>query len=128
MIYAKGGLDLLLRDGVAIVGSRDASAAGRKFARILARDLSDAGLVIVSGLARGIDGEAHEAALAGGTIAVLAGGLDNIYPPEHKDLHARIGDTGCLVSERPPGFSPRGQDFPRRNRHHFGARARSYRR
>lgn len=115
MIYAKGRLDLLDRDAIAIVGSRDASAAGRKFTRQLARAFADAGLVVVSGLARGIDGEAHLAALDGGTVAVLAGGIDHIYPPEHEALHRDIGDKGCLISDRPPGFRPTGKDFPRRN-------------
>lgn len=115
MIYAKGRLELLERDAVAIVGSRDASAAGRKFTRQIAGELSAAGLVIVSGLARGIDGEAHQAAIDGGTVAVLAGGIDHVYPPEHEALHAELGKRGCLVSDRPPGFRPRGQDFPRRN-------------
>jgi DNA processing protein len=73
-------------------------------------------MVIVSGLARGIDGAAHEAALKTGTVAVLAGGLDHIYPPEHEKLHADIAAEGCLVSELPPGFKARGNDFPRRNR------------
>jgi DNA processing protein len=75
-------------------------------------------MVVVSGLARGIDGAAHEAALAAdaGTVAVMAGGIDHIYPPEHEDLHAQIGAEGCLVSEQAPGFRARGNDFPRRNR------------
>jgi DNA processing protein len=72
--------------------------------------------VIVSGLARGIDGVAHEAALATGTVAVVAGGIDVIYPPEHEDLTRRIAEAGCIVSEMPPGFVPRAKDFPRRNR------------
>jgi DNA processing protein len=72
--------------------------------------------VIVSGLARGIDAAAHEAALATGTVAVLAGGADNVYPPEHANLQQRIAEEGCLVTENPPGFAPRAQDFPRRNR------------
>ncbi len=116
LIYAKGRLELLTRQAVAIVGSRDASAAGRTLTRTLAFELGAAGLIIVSGLARGIDAEAHHAALATGTIAVLAGGVDVVYPPEHDDLHRQIGETGCLVGEMPPGFVPRGQDFPRRNR------------
>ena len=116
LIYAKGRLGLLTRPSIAIVGSRDASAAGRTLTRSIAHGLGEKGIVIVSGLARGIDAEAHRAALATGTIAVLAGGLDIIYPPEHADLHAELGDIGCLVSEQPPGFTPRGQDFPRRNR------------
>ena len=72
--------------------------------------------MIASGLARGIDAAAHEAALATGTVAVLAGGIDNIYPPENAGLQRAIGERGCLVSENPPGFVPRAQDFPRRNR------------
>jgi DNA processing protein len=101
---------------VAIVGARDASAAGRSFAGRLARELGEAGYVVVSGLARGIDAAAHEAALSSGTAAVLAGGLDRIYPPEHEDLFSRIADKGLAVSEMPMGWSPRGKDFPRRNR------------
>ena len=116
LIYAKGRLDMLTRPAIAIVGSRDASAAGRTLTRTLALDLARAGIVIVSGLARGIDMEAHRSALESGTIAVLAGGIDIIYPPEHAALHEQIADMGCLVSEMPPGFVPRGQDFPRRNR------------
>jgi DNA processing protein len=116
LIYAKGRLDLLTRPAIAIVGSRDASAAGRTLARTLARGLAAAGLVIVSGLARGIDAEAHQAALQAGTIAVLAGGVDIVYPPDNAELYAEMSDIGCIVSEMPPGFTPRGQDFPRRNR------------
>jgi DNA processing protein len=116
LIYAKGRLDLLTRPAMAIVGSRDASAAGRTLARTLSQGLAAAGLVIVSGLARGIDAEAHQAALHSGTIAVLAGGVDMVYPPENAELYAEMCDIGCIVSEMPPGFVPRGQDFPRRNR------------
>ncbi|MEQ1717506.1 MAG: DNA-processing protein DprA [Hyphomicrobium sp.] len=115
-LYIKGRPELLNRPAIAIVGSRESSAAGIKIARMFARGLGDAGYVIVSGLARGIDGAAHDTALATGTVAVLAGGLDIVYPPEHKALQERIALEGCLVSEQPPGFSPRGQDFPRRNR------------
>jgi len=116
LLYVKGRVDLLNRQTIGIVGSRDASAAGHKIARDLARGLGEAGWVVASGLARGIDAAAHLAALATGTVAVLAGGIDVVYPPEHADLQARIGAEGCLVCEQPPGFSPRGQDFPRRNR------------
>lgn len=116
LIYAKGQLDVLQAPAVAIVGPRQASAAGRKLARIFAQALGRAGLVIVSGLARGIDGVAHEAALSTGTVAVVAGGVDNVYPPEHTDLHRQIGEQGCIISEMPCGFTPRGTDFPRRNR------------
>jgi DNA processing protein len=118
LIYVKGRVDMLARAMVAIVGSRNASAAGREMSRQLAAGLGAGGLVVVSGLARGIDGAAHEAALAagGGTVAVMAGGIDHIYPPEHEELHARIGTEGCIVSEQAPGFRARGNDFPRRNR------------
>lgn len=116
VLYVKGDASLLARQAVAIVGSRDASAAGQKLTRLFATKLGEAGYVVVSGLARGIDGVAHTAAMATGTIAVVAGGLDVIYPPEHAQLHAELGHSGCLVSEMPPGFTPRGQDFPRRNR------------
>ena len=116
MIYARGNVELLQQPALAIIGSRLASAAGIKMAKQFAADLGRAGLAIVSGLARGIDGAAHEASLSTGTIAVLAGGIDNIYPPEHGDLYRRIGEQGCLVSEMPPGFTPRAADFPRRNR------------
>ena len=116
MLYVKGRRELLNRPAIAIVGSRNASAAGLKLARTFAGELASAGLVVVSGLARGIDASAHEASLAHGTVAVLAGGADIVYPPEHTALQARIGEGGCLVTEQPPGFVPRGKDFPRRNR------------
>lgn len=116
MLYVKGRTELLSRPSVAIVGSRNASAAGLKLSRLFARELASAGLVIVSGLARGIDAAAHEASLEAGTVAVLAGGVDVVYPPEHDTLQMRIGETGCLVTEQPPGFVPRAKDFPRRNR------------
>lgn len=116
MVYLKGRSELFERPAIGIVGSRQASAAGVKLAGLFARAFADAGFPVVSGLARGIDGAAHHASLAGGTIAVLAGGIDIVYPPEHRELHARIGEAGCLVTELPPGFVPRGKDFPRRNR------------
>ena len=116
LFYVKGRIALLNRPAVAIVGSRHASAAGIKVARMFASELAAAGLTIVSGLARGIDAAAHEASLARGTVAVLAGGANVVYPPEHKELQARIGTDGCLVTEQPPGFTPRAMDFPRRNR------------
>ncbi len=116
MLYVKGRAELLSRASVAIVGSRHASAAGLKLSRTFARALAEAGLVIVSGLARGIDAAAHEASLDHGTVAVLAGGADVVYPPEHAALQDRIGEIGCLVTEQPPGFAPRAKDFPRRNR------------
>lgn len=116
LLYVKGRVELLSRPALAIVGSRQASAAGISFARQVSGALAAAGYVVASGLARGIDAAAHRAALADGTVAVLAGGLDIVYPPEHKELQAQIGETGCLIGEMPPGFKPRAQDFPRRNR------------
>jgi DNA processing protein len=116
MLYVRGDLTHLQRPSVAIVGSRDASAGGLTLARRFAAGLATAGYVIVSGLARGIDAAAHEASLETGTLAVVAGGLDVIYPPENARLHARICEAGVVISEMPPGFQPRGQDFPRRNR------------
>jgi DNA processing protein len=116
LLYVKGNTAHLARPIVSIVGARNASAAGQKLARMFATGIGSAGFVIASGLARGIDKAAHEAALARGTIAVLAGGLDNIYPPEHAELQRQIGEQGCLISENAPGFVPRAQDFPRRNR------------
>jgi DNA processing protein len=116
LLYVKGRLELAEIPIVAIVGARNGSAVGQKFTRALATDLGLEGFVIASGLARGIDTAAHLAALERGTIAVLAGGIDNIYPPENEELHQSIGQQGLLISERAPGFSPRGKDFPRRNR------------
>jgi DNA processing protein len=116
LIYARGRIELLNQPGIGIVGSRNCSTAGHAFARQLAGALGEARLVVISGLARGIDGAAHEAAIETGTIAVVAGGLDVHYPPEHTALQQRIGEIGCLVSEMPPGFKPRAKDFPRRNR------------
>jgi len=111
-----GDASLLTRPAVAIVGGRDASLNGRKIAKEMAQNLGRAGLIIVSGLARGIDTAAHRGALETGTVAVLAGGVDQIYPPENAELHARIAAQGCLVSEMPPGFVAQAQHFPRRNR------------
>jgi DNA processing protein len=116
LLYVKGRLDVVAREGLAIVGSRDASALGRQIARSFATDLGRAGFVVISGLARGIDGEVHTATLETGTIAVLAGGVDQIYPPEHDRLYARVVEAGAVVSEMPPGCVARGPDFPRRNR------------
>lgn len=116
LLYVKGRVELLNRPMIAVVGSRQASAAGVTVARSFAGSFGAAGYVVCSGLARGIDSAAHQATLATGTVAVLAGGIDNIYPPEHKALQAEIGARGCLISEQPVGFVPRAQDFPRRNR------------
>jgi DNA processing protein len=105
-----------MRPMIAIVGSRNASGAGLKFAGKLAHDLSEAGFVIASGLARGIDQAAHRTSIEGGTVAVLAGGHDRIYPPEHEDLLTAILTSGAAISEMPLGHAPRARDFPRRNR------------
>lgn len=111
-----GDSALFTRRGLAIVGSRNASANGRRLAERLAADLGKAGFVIVSGLARGIDGAAHRGSLASGTIAVVAGGIDIIYPQEHQSLHAAICHQGAVVAELPPGANPQARHFPRRNR------------
>ncbi|CAN7158702.1 DNA-processing protein DprA [Phenylobacterium sp. LjRoot225] len=116
LIWARGRPELLDRPGVAVVGARVASAAGQRFARGLAADLGQAGLVVVSGMARGVDGAAHEGALPTGTVAVLGGGVDDIYPPDHAGLYARLVESGCVVSESPPGKGATARDFPRRNR------------
>ena len=116
VIAMRGKLDILQRPLVAIVGSRNASAAGAKFTERMARDLGDAGYVVVSGLARGIDAAAHRASLATGTVAVLAGGHDRIYPAEHVGLLEKILIDGAAVSEMPLAWEPRAHDFPRRNR------------
>lgn len=116
ILWAKGRADLLARPMLALVGTRNASAMGARMARRLAADLGDAGHVIVSGLARGIDALAHQASLETGTIAVLAGGLDCIYPAENTDLAAQIAQKGLLLSEMPFGLHPQARHFPRRNR------------
>ncbi len=116
MLYTKGRLELLQKSTLAIVGSRQSSAAGQTMTRQLAGALGAAGHVIASGLARGIDSAAHQASLATGTIAVLAGGIDMIYPPENKRLYEAITEAGCVLAELPVGYQARAQDFPRRNR------------
>ena len=116
LLYIKGDAGVWSRAPLAVVGSRQASAAGLKFASELSAALGRRGFFIVSGLARGIDAAAHRAALPFATCAVLPGGLDRIYPPEHASLAAEIAETGMLISECPPGFVARAQDFPRRNR------------
>jgi DNA processing protein len=116
LLAVRGNADILLQPMTAIVGSRNASAAGAKFASQIARELGGAGFATVSGLARGIDAAAHRASIETGTIAVLAGGHDRIYPPEHGDLLAQILDRGAAISEMPFGWEPRARDFPRRNR------------
>ncbi len=116
LIAVLGQLPLLKRDMVAVVGARNASALGIKFATRLAADLGAAGLAVVSGLARGIDHAAHRGALATGTVAVVAGGVDVVYPPEHQMLYDEMKDRGALVSEMPLGMAPLSRHFPRRNR------------
>lgn len=116
LLCLKGDASVLALPCIGIVGARNASAAGRRFARELSQGLGEAGLCIVSGLARGIDTAAHEAALPRPTAAVLAGGLDVIYPPENAALHAAIAEQGLLVSEMTPGTVPKAEHFPRRNR------------
>ena len=116
IIYVRGHATLFERPAIAIIGARNASGVGRKIARNLAKGLGQAEIVVASGLARGIDGAAHEAALKSGTIAVVAGGVDVIYPPEHGELTERIANEGAIISEQPPGATPTARDFPKRNR------------
>jgi DNA processing protein len=116
MLGMLGHPHLLQKEMVAIVGARNASALARKFADTLARELGFAGLVVVSGLARGIDSAAHEAALAVGTVAVVAGGVDIIYPPENDKLYAAIKNQGVILSEMRLSEAPQARHFPRRNR------------
>jgi len=116
LLAVKGRPALLAGPCVAVVGARNASANGRRLAGDIATGLGAAGLVVVSGLARGIDGAAHAGALASGTVAVLAGGIDVVYPPEHVRLYGAIAEGGALVAEMPPGTEPHGRLFPRRNR------------
>jgi DNA processing protein len=112
----RGDLALAARPCVAIVGARNASAAAVKLARQFAGDLAEAGFVVVSGLARGIDGAAHRASLAGGTIGVIASGIDVAYPPEHAELQEEIAVQGLLLAEQPVGTEPLARHFPSRNR------------
>lgn len=110
--------DLLDRPAVAVVGARACSSYGRSVARTLARDLASSGLVVVSGMARGIDGDAHRGALEGGgpTVAVLGCGVDRDYPAAHAELARRIVEAGLVVSEYEPGIEPAPWRFPARNR------------
>ena len=111
-----GRTQIFASRAIAMVGARQASAVGRKIARDMATKLGKAGFSIVSGLARGIDGEAHASSLDSGTIAVLGGGIDHIYPPQHKALYGAVREKGILVSESPFGHRATARDFPRRNR------------
>ncbi|HEX6978057.1 MAG TPA: DNA-processing protein DprA [Alphaproteobacteria bacterium] len=116
LLCVHGRVELLHRSAVAIVGARNASANGIRLARQLAGELGAAGHVVVSGLARGIDAAAHRGALQTGTVAVMAGGVDVVYPPENAGLHQEIVASGAVVSEMPPGLVPQARHFPRRNR------------
>jgi len=116
VIWARGQAALLARPAVAVVGARVASAAGQQFARGLAAELGQAGYIVVSGMARGIDAAAHQGSLTTGTLAVLGGGIDDIYPAEHAGLYHQIAESGCVVSENEPGRTAVARDFPRRNR------------
>lgn len=116
MLWSLGQTELGQRPGVAIVGARNASSMGLRMARRLANELGADGLCVASGMARGIDAEAHAGALPTGTVAVLAGGVDQIYPKENATLYRQIVEAGLILSERPPGFRAGAQDFPRRNR------------
>lgn len=116
ILWAQGDVRLLQNPMIALVGARNASSLGLRMARALAAGLGAAGQVVVSGLARGIDAAAHEAALATGTIAVQAGGVDVIYPEENTGLAAKIASQGCRISEHPLGLVPQARHFPQRNR------------
>ena len=116
ILWAKGDLTLLRRPMVALVGARNASSLGLRMARRLAEGLGAEGQIVVSGLARGIDAEAHAAALNTGTVAVLAGGVDVIYPEENARLAVEIAEKGCLVSEQAMGVVAQTRHFPLRNR------------
>ncbi|MEM8643915.1 MAG: DNA-processing protein DprA [Pseudomonadota bacterium] len=116
LIYVKGRIELADMPIVSIVGARNGSAAGQKFTRQIANALGLEGFAIASGLARGIDTAAHHASLDLGTIAVIAGGIDIVYPPENAELQKAIGEHGLLIGEMRPGHAPRAKDFPRRNR------------
>ena len=116
LIIAKGDVRLLDRPAVAIVGARNASAAACRFARELAHSLGREGMVVVSGLARGIDSAAHDGALEGGTVGVIAGGIDIFYPPENEARQKALFERGLVLAEMPPGTEPRARHFPYRNR------------
>lgn len=116
VICVKGNLALLAQPTVALVGARNASAGACQFARQLAFDLGQMGLSVVSGLARGIDTAAHAGSIDSGTVAVIAGGIDVVYPPENRALQVAISERGLLMAEQPPGTEPRARHFPYRNR------------
>jgi DNA processing protein len=116
VLIVKGEPALLARQSVAMVGARNASAAGCRFARGLAHKLGEEGTIIVSGLARGIDSAAHDGSIETGTIAVVAGGIDIFYPPENEARQRAIGERGLVLAEQPPGTEPHARHFPSRNR------------
>src|SRR3569623_1617545 len=116
LLIAKGKLSLFDQPAVAMVGARNASAAACRFARGLAHDLGRQGLVVVSGLARGIESAAHDGALESGTIGVIAGGIDIFYPPENEARQTALFERGLVLAEMPPGTEPRARHFPYRNR------------
>jgi DNA processing protein len=116
LLCMAGRTDLAELKSVAIVGARNASALGMRFTRTIATALTDAGFLVVSGLARGIDTAAHEASVGVHTAAVIAGGIDNFYPPENEKLQRQIAETGLLISEMMTGTAPKAEHFPRRNR------------
>lgn len=116
MLSVKGDVALFARRAVAIVGARNASGAAVRFARMLAHDLAGQGWLVVSGLARGIDTAAHVGSIECGTAAVIAGGIDVVYPPENARLQNDIAERGLLIAEQPPGVEPRARHFPYRNR------------
>lgn len=116
LLYVLGHAGLLGKAAVAVVGARNASAAGKRLARDLAAGLGDGGLLVVSGMARGIDAAAHEGALAAGTAAVMGGGIDVPYPRENEPLYESIRERGVIISEIEPGTAPQARHFPRRNR------------
>lgn len=116
VLTVKGNLDLVTRPSVAMVGARNASAGACRFARQLAYELGQGGFAVVSGLARGIDTAAHAGSIDSGTVAVIAGGIDVVYPPENRELQDGIAERGLLIAEQPPGVEPRARHFPYRNR------------
>ena len=115
-LIVRGDLGLSTRPCVAIVGARNASAAACRFARQIASGLAEAGAVVVSGLARGIDTAAHQGSIGGGTVGVIASGIDIAFPPENRDLQERVASEGLLVAEQPTGAEPLARHFPSRNR------------
>ena len=116
LLSIKGTTNLFERHAIGVVGARNASANGRRFARDIALQLGQQGLLVISGLARGIDAAAHQGSIATGTAAVLAGGIDHIYPEENRALHEQIAERGVLIAEMPVGTEPQARHFPRRNR------------